>query len=116
MILDELRYKNSFKMLVEMLEVEAQKQNEETHLISMVKRNMKEINRLHHLLKKELKEGMDKINDKHDIIASLDVRIITAVPGTHSKLLGRKYSEVDIQACTGKHPSVVTFKQCYIYL
>jgi hypothetical protein len=95
-ILDELRFKNSFKTLVEIFELEAQKQNEETELISMVERNMKEINRLHRLLKKGFKEGMDKINDKHDIIASLKVRIIIVVSGIHSKLLRCKYSEVDM--------------------
>jgi len=90
-------------MVVEILQLEAQKQNEEAELISMVERNMKEINRLHHQSKKEFKEGMDKINDKHDIIASLKVRIITVVSVIHSKFLRRKYSEVDMQASTGKH-------------
>lgn len=95
-ILDELRFKNSFKTLVEILQLEAQKQNEEAELFSMFERNMKEINRLHHLLKKEFKEGMDKINDKHDKIASLKVRIITVVSVIHSKFLRGKYSEVDM--------------------
>jgi hypothetical protein len=103
MILDELRFKNSFTMLLEILQLEAQKQNEEAELLSMVERNVKEINRLHHLSKKEFKEGMDNINDKHDIIASLKVRIITVVSVIHSKFLRCKYSEVDMQASTGKH-------------
>lgn len=102
-ILDELRFKNSFKTLVEILQLEAQKQNEEAQLLSMVERNVKEIKRLHLLSKKEFKEGMDKINDKHDIIASLKVRIITVVSVIHSKFLRCKYSEVDTQASTGKN-------------
>jgi hypothetical protein len=95
-ILDELRFKNSFKTLVEILQLEAQKENEEAELLSMVERNMKEINRLHHLSKKEFKEGMDKINDKRGIIASLKVRIIIVVSVIHSKFLRFKYSEVDM--------------------
>jgi len=102
-ILDELRFKNSFKTLVEILQLEAQKQNEEAELVSMVERNVKEINRFHHQSKKEFKEGMDKINDKHDIIASLKVRIITVVSVIYSKFLRCKYSKVDTQASTGKH-------------
>jgi len=101
-ILDELRFKNSFKTLVEILQLEAQKQNEEAEILSTVERNMKEINRLHHLSKKEFKEGMDKINDKRDIIASLKVRIITVVSVIHSKFLRCKYSKVGMQASTGK--------------
>jgi hypothetical protein len=95
-ILDEFRFKNSFKSLVEILELEAQKQNEEVQLISMVERNVKEVNRLQQLLKKEFKDGMDKINDKIDIIASLKVRIIIIASGTLSKLLRCKRSVVDI--------------------
>jgi len=102
-ILDELRFKNSYKTLVEILQLEAHKQIEEAELLSMVERNVKEINRLHHLSKKEFKEGMDKINDKHDITASLKVRIITVVSVTYSKFLRCKYSEDDMQASRGKH-------------
>jgi two-component sensor histidine kinase len=95
-VLDELRFKNSFKTLVEILQLEAQKQNEVAELMSMVERNVKEINRLHHLLKKEFKEGMDKINYKRNIIAKLKVRIITIVSVINSKFLRCKYSEVDM--------------------
>jgi len=102
-ILDELRFKNSFKTLVEILQFEAQKQNEEAETLSLVERNVKEINRLHHLSKKEFKEGMDKINDKHNIIASLKVRIMTVESAIHSKFLRCKYIEADMQASPGKH-------------
>jgi two-component sensor histidine kinase len=95
-VLEELRFKNSFKTLVEILQLEVQKQNEAAEMMSMVERNVKEINRLHHLLKKDFKKGMNKVNDKRNIIAKLKVRIITIVSVMNSKFLRCKHSEDDM--------------------
>lgn len=76
MTLEELKYKKSSKTLVKVIEMELKKQNEEAELISTEEKNKKEVNNLCTILKREFKDGMDKINEKHDFIARLKVRII----------------------------------------
>jgi hypothetical protein len=62
--------------MVEITKFEGQKETEEAELISTEEKNVKKMNNLHNTLKTEFKEGVDKINEKHDTVARLEVRIV----------------------------------------
>jgi hypothetical protein len=61
---------------VEISKFEGKKQSEEAELISTEEKNVKKLNNLCNILKTEFKEGMDKINEKHDTVVWLKVRIV----------------------------------------
>jgi hypothetical protein len=88
MALDELIFKKSFRTLMEISELEEQKQNEEAELISTEEKNVKQMNNLCSTLKTEFEEGMDKINKEHDAIAWLKVRIICITFPLHLSFSG----------------------------
>ncbi|XP_069686141.1 dynein regulatory complex protein 9-like [Periplaneta americana] len=69
--LDELKMNNSFTSLIQVNKAERKKRDDEADLIREQQQNLQEMNRLRNSLKKELKEGNEKLNTKHEVIAQL---------------------------------------------